>query len=98
MKNYVNEIFTRTYNIEQKFTGGAAAPVGQAAAGATDPQLRGYLENIQNDIRQVRSAQLANTGGGSAAVCPNVSCPSTTLFILAITVQSGIILAFIFIR
>lgn len=50
MKNYVNEIFTRSYNIEQKLNAGGNAPVAQGgqAGQAADPQVRNYLENIQN--------------------------------------------------
>lgn len=100
-KNYVNEIFTRTYNIEQKLSGGQNAPIASASAGqATDPQIRTYLENIQNDIRQVRSAQLATSGSGSQPLtnCPDSSCTSTTIFFVIILVQTAVILVFVFIR
>ena len=57
MKNYVNEIFTRTYNMEQRANqqvGGGGAVVPQQ-----DAAIKQYLENIQSDIRQVRTAQIA---------------------------------------
>lgn len=57
MKNYVNEIFTRTYNMEQKLTGGTATA---AVAGMQpDAAIKQFLEGIQNDVRQIRTSQLA---------------------------------------
>jgi len=87
MKNYVNEIFTRTYNLEQKLGGTGADPNKQ------------LLDNIQNDIRQIRAAQIAqgNAPGISGEVtCGN--CVTSTLFVLLVLVQSGVILVFIFVR
>lgn len=54
MKNYVNEIFTRTYNMEQR----AAQGVGGGSP-QQDAAIKQYLENIQNDVRQVRASQMA---------------------------------------
>ena len=88
MKNYVNEIFTRTYNLEQKLGG----PSGSDAN-------KQQLESIQNDIRQIRAAQIAqgNAPGISGEVtCGN--CLTSTLFVLLVLVQSGVILVFVFIR
>ena len=97
----MNEIFTRTYNIEQKMAGGNnAAPIASASAGtATDPQIRAYLEGIQNDIRQIRSSQLANTGGAAPlASCPDANCATSTILFLIILVQTCVILGFVFMR
>ncbi|KAI1718702.1 legume-like lectin family domain-containing protein [Ditylenchus destructor] len=94
MKNYVNEIFTRSYNIEQKLGGvGGAVPQG-------DQQVRTHLENIQNEVRQIRSAQLAqsNPQGQPLGGCENISCVSSTIFLSIIAIQSAVILGFIFMR
>lgn len=91
----MNEIFTRTYNIEQKMTGGNTAPVA-ASGGANDPQIRAYLEGIQNDVRQIRSSQLANTGGGNQVLCPETSCITSTVFLSILFVQTAIIIGFVF--
>lgn len=71
MKTYVNEVYTRTYNMEQKLNQGgqAQAQPGQGQAhvqqvgGATDfSTIKGYLESIQNDVRNIRTNQ--NSMGG----------------------------------
>uniref|UniRef100_A0A0R3RUF0 L-type lectin-like domain-containing protein n=1 Tax=Elaeophora elaphi TaxID=1147741 RepID=A0A0R3RUF0_9BILA len=106
MKSYINEIFTRTYNIEQKMGGGSAAgpPSGTAPAepssGATpDPALRSLIETMQNDVRQIRTAQLgasnAQIGGGN---CANVSCLSASFFMTIILAQSVIMILVIWLR
>lgn len=107
-KNYVNEIFTRTYNIEQKMgTIGGGGSVGNVApavdTSGIEAQLRNYMDAMQNDLRQIRSTQLtAQTGGGTGgstiASCPNISCTSSTVFLLVILVQTTAIMIFIFIR
>jgi mannose-binding lectin 1 len=104
MKNYVNEIFTRTYNMEQKL-GGAAAGSVQPVAGGTggiqhDPTLKAALEEIQNHVRQIRTTQLNQGGAAPAALggCDNVPCVSSTIFLAVVVVQSGIIMTFIFLR
>lgn len=56
MKTYVNEIFTRTYNLEQKMGDGNA--IGLLPGTTPDPALRSLIEVIQNDVRQIRTAQL----------------------------------------
>uniref|UniRef100_A0A915Q6G0 L-type lectin-like domain-containing protein n=1 Tax=Setaria digitata TaxID=48799 RepID=A0A915Q6G0_9BILA len=56
MKSYVNEIFTRTHNLEQKMSAGNV--VGSSSGGAPDPALRSLIETIQNDVRQIRTTQL----------------------------------------
>uniref|UniRef100_A0A915ERC1 L-type lectin-like domain-containing protein n=1 Tax=Ditylenchus dipsaci TaxID=166011 RepID=A0A915ERC1_9BILA len=59
--------------------------------------IRQNLDNLVNEVRQIRSAQLAQTGPGAAAMggCANLSCISSTLFMVIVAVQSGVILAFI---
>lgn len=92
----VNEIFTRTYNIEQKMTAGGSAPVAGASSGSSaDPQIRGYLEGIQNDIRQIRSAQLTNSGGSIPLNCPDSNCTTSTIFFMTILIQTCVILTFV---
>lgn len=56
MKSYINEIFTRTYNLEQKM--GAGSAVGPSSDTTHDPALRSLLEAMQNDVRQIKVAQL----------------------------------------
>ena len=92
MKNYVNEIFTRSYNIEQKLAGGAQGGVIQG----TDGEVRAKLDGITNEIRQIRSAQLGGTLGGGS--CQDVPCVSTTLFLIIIALQSATIMVFVFLR
>ncbi len=73
MKSYVNEIFTRTYNMEIKMnqqqpSAGAGAANGQQqqiqggqVANADVTALRAYMESIQADVRHIRTNQ--NTMG-----------------------------------
>ncbi|KAH7728699.1 Ile-1 protein [Aphelenchoides avenae] len=103
MKNYVNEIFTRTYNMEQKL-GGAQGTVQQVSGGGTavqhDPQVMAALNEIRGHVQQIRTTQV-NQGGPSAAAmggCDNIPCVSSTIFLAVVIVQSGIILTFIFLR
>lgn len=103
MKNYVNEVYTRTFNIEQKM-GGAQATVQQVGGGAAavqhDPNMMAALNEIRGHVQQIRTTQL-NQGGASAAAiggCDNIPCVSSTIFLAVVIVQSGIILTFIFLR
>lgn len=96
MKNYVNEIFTRTYNMEQKIShlpqqGGVAPPPDSTAV------LKQYLENIQNDVRQVRTTQLGQ-GGSVPASCPTISCLTSTFFLTIISLQSAALLGVLFFK
>lgn len=95
MKNYVNEIYTRTYNLEQKL-GGAAAPRQTDDGGA----VRAYLDAIQTEVRQIRSTQVAHSpgagSGGAGASCP--TCLSTVLFVGVVGAQSVLLLAVIYMR
>ncbi|VDM96758.1 unnamed protein product [Thelazia callipaeda] len=97
MKSYVNEIFTRTYNLEQKM-GSSGVNLSPSAAGS-DPALRSLIETIQNDVRQIRTVQLgspsAHIAGGS---CPNISCLSSSFFIGVVLAQSVIIIVILWIR
>ncbi|EGT54446.1 hypothetical protein CAEBREN_22656 [Caenorhabditis brenneri] len=90
MKQYVNEIFTKTYNIDQKIAQGGAG------GGGVDSSMHQKVDSLLNELRTVRATQVQTTGPG--ANCPNVACVSTTIFLVILTVQSGIILAFIFVR
>uniref|UniRef100_A0AC34GB06 Uncharacterized protein n=1 Tax=Panagrolaimus sp. ES5 TaxID=591445 RepID=A0AC34GB06_9BILA len=90
MKNYVNEIFTRTYNLEQKL-GGPAATTAQ-------DQAKQQLDNLQNDIRQIRATQIAQGSAPQVNTADCSNCLGATLFVLVAIVQSGIILVFVFIR
>ncbi|KAI1722185.1 legume-like lectin family domain-containing protein [Ditylenchus destructor] len=62
--------------------------------------VRTHLENIQNEVRQIRSAQLAqnNPQGQPLGGCENISCVSSTIFLSIIAIQSAVILGFIFMR
>lgn len=66
MRTYVNEIYTRTFNMEQKLNqgGGAQAQPGQGqgtvqqVGGVTDfATLKNYLDSIQTDVRHIRANQ-----------------------------------------
>ncbi|VIO95599.1 Legume-like lectin family protein [Brugia malayi] len=97
MKTYVNEIFTRTYNLEQKMGTGSA--VGSPSGTTSDPALRPLIEAIQNDVRQIRTTQLgtpkAQVVGDS---CTNISCLSSSFFMTIILVQSAVIVLVLWIR
>ncbi|CAG9537028.1 unnamed protein product [Cercopithifilaria johnstoni] len=97
MKSYLNEIFTRTYNLEQKIGDGSS--VGSLSGTTPDPTLRSLMETIQNDVRQIRTTQLgtpsAQVPGGN---CENVSCLSSSFFITIILAQSAIIIFVLWIR
>lgn len=57
MKSYVNEIFTRTYNIDQKLSGKAIP--GPPSGGHIDSSaLHHSIESMHNDVREIRSAQI----------------------------------------
>uniref|UniRef100_A0A1I7ZA56 L-type lectin-like domain-containing protein n=1 Tax=Steinernema glaseri TaxID=37863 RepID=A0A1I7ZA56_9BILA len=90
MKNYVNEIFTRSYNIEQKLTQGGAGGAAQQ-----DPAIKAYLESIQNDIRHMKAQQQV---GANKQLCDNIPCLSSTVFMMICIVQSAVILVFVYIR
>lgn len=92
MKNYVNEIFTRSYNIEQKINTG-----GQGAIQGSDSDVRAKLDGITNEIRQIRSSQSGSGALGGGTGSPDQHCVSSTLFIIIILVQSAI-LSFVFVR
>ncbi|MFH4983400.1 hypothetical protein AB6A40_010109 [Gnathostoma spinigerum] len=87
MKNYVNEIFTRTYNMEKKFSGGAVS--------TADSGLSTYLENIQNDIRSIKTSQFHQGGSGGTlppvSGCPDPNCLSSSFFISVLALQSIVI-------
>lgn len=97
MKNYVNEIYTRSYNIEQKISGGAQ---GGVAFNGGDVEVRAKLDGITNEIRQIRSTQLGQGGAvsGVASTCQDVPCVSSTLFLIIIAIQSGALMVFVFLR
>jgi mannose-binding lectin 1 len=90
MKNYVNEIFTRTYNLEQK--------IGGPAVTAAQEQTKQQLDNLQNDIRQIRATQIAQGSAPQLNTADCSNCLTTTLFVLIAIAQSGVILVFVFIR
>lgn len=91
MKNYVNEIFTKTYKIEQALgTGGQG--------GAESSQIRNYLDGIQNEVRQIRAQQIQTSNTAPVAKCPEISCASSTYLTIVIVIQSVVILGFIFLR
>uniref|UniRef100_A0A915B1V6 L-type lectin-like domain-containing protein n=1 Tax=Parascaris univalens TaxID=6257 RepID=A0A915B1V6_PARUN len=95
MKNYVNEIFTRTYNMEQKLTGGTATA---AVAGMQpDAAIKQFLEGIQNDVRQIRTSQLAQSGVPGTS-CPNSACLTSTFFLVIVTLQSTALLAVLLLK
>lgn len=100
MKNYVTEIYTRSYNIEQKVQHIPASGAGTGSATPNqDPAIRNYLEQLQQEVRQIRSNQIAQahqpaTGQESCAQ----NCLTGTLFTIIVALQSVALIVFIFIR
>ncbi|GMT28482.1 hypothetical protein PFISCL1PPCAC_19779, partial [Pristionchus fissidentatus] len=92
MKSYVNEIFTKTYNLEQKWGQGSAASQGATP----DSVAHQKLDNLLNEMRTVRANQLSQ---GASGVDSSQSCGiSSSFFITIILLQGIVILAFIFVR
>ncbi|VBB27474.1 unnamed protein product [Acanthocheilonema viteae] len=96
MKSYVNEIFTRTYNLEQKMGDGSAVRSPSGTTG--DPALRSLIEAIQNDVRQIRTTQLGAPNVQIGDYCTNVPCLSSSFFMTIILAQSTIIILALWIR
>ncbi|CAB3410836.1 unnamed protein product [Caenorhabditis bovis] len=93
MKQYVNEIFTKTYNMEQKLQSGG----GGGAAGGVDSGLHQKVDSLLNELRTVRATQVQQAPGG-AQNCPNVSCVSNALFLTIIVIQSAVIVVVVYFR
>uniref|UniRef100_A0A183BXI3 L-type lectin-like domain-containing protein n=1 Tax=Globodera pallida TaxID=36090 RepID=A0A183BXI3_GLOPA len=110
MKNYVTETYTRAYNIEQKITQQqqqhqAQAGVGTVANQNADPTVRNFLEQIQQEVRQIRSnqqsaAQQQQQQQQQQYGLPSstTSCVSSTMVIIVALLQSVALGVFIFIR
>uniref|UniRef100_A0A914MR13 L-type lectin-like domain-containing protein n=1 Tax=Meloidogyne incognita TaxID=6306 RepID=A0A914MR13_MELIC len=101
MKHYVNEIYTRTYNVEQKIQHGV--PTGGAATVMQlDQATRNYLEQMQQEIKQIRASQVSQIQHPPPPpVQPTQDCPlciTTTLFVFIVALQSAALFIFIFIR
>ncbi|KAK6728490.1 hypothetical protein RB195_005868 [Necator americanus] len=92
-KQYVNEIFTKTYNLEQKW--GQGPPQG-GGGGGVDHNMHQKVDSLLNEIRTVRANQLQQ--GGTAVNCPNISCLSSSLFLAVIFIQGLVIVVIVFIR
>uniref|UniRef100_A0A914VUV4 L-type lectin-like domain-containing protein n=1 Tax=Plectus sambesii TaxID=2011161 RepID=A0A914VUV4_9BILA len=109
MRTYVNEIYTRTFNMEQKINQGAgaqpqAAGQGQGTVqqvgGATDfATIKNYLESVQADVRHIRANQ-NNMGQGNAqgGACPDVACLTSTFFLIIVGAQSALIVVLLMFR
>ncbi|KAL7071216.1 hypothetical protein ACQ4LE_009442 [Meloidogyne hapla] len=101
MKHYVNEIYTRTYNVEQKIQHGVPAG-GAGTVTQLDQATRNYLEQMQQEIKQIRASQVSQIQHPppvqpvQAVECP--MCITTTLFLSIVALQSAALLIFIFIR
>lgn len=98
MRSYVNEIFTRTHNIEQKLEDGNIASASASTrppAFTPDQALRSLIETIQNDVRQIRTTQLGipNEQVVDGVGCANISCLSSSFFMTIIFLQSAVIMA-----
>ncbi|EYB85583.1 hypothetical protein Y032_0295g1650 [Ancylostoma ceylanicum] len=93
-KQYVNEIFTKTYNLEQKFAQGV--PQG-GGAGGVDHSMHQKVDSLLNEVRTVRANQLQQ-GSTGAVNCPNITCLSSSLFLAVIFIQGLIIVGMVFIR
>lgn len=110
MKTYINDIYSRTINMEGKIgqggSGGGGTPgqgVGsvQAAGGYEASQIRHYLEGIKQDVEQIRvnqnrpPAANAQSGGGG---CPDQGCVKSSIFFLTIAAHAALLLGFLFLR
>ncbi|CAJ0562863.1 unnamed protein product, partial [Mesorhabditis spiculigera] len=99
MKNYVNEIFTKTYNIEQKMGGTVAQAAGQAQPqGVGDLATQQRLDRILADLNTLRANQGAGGASGGGDSCANLSCTSSSLFMGIIFVQTLVIIGVVFMR
>jgi mannose-binding lectin 1 len=102
MKHYVNEIYTRTYNVEQKIQHGTPPTGGTGNVMQLDQATRNYLEQMQQEIRQIRASQVSQiqhppqAQPAQALECP--LCISSTLFLSIVALQSVALFIFIFIR
>ncbi|KAF8368125.1 ile-1, partial [Pristionchus pacificus] len=95
MKSYVNEIFTKTYNLEQRWGQGTTNQGGGTAV--PDSAAHQKLDNLLNELRTVRANQINQ--GGSTVDSSSSSCGiSSSFFITIILLQGIVILAFIFVR
>ncbi|KAF7637741.1 L-type lectin-like domain-containing protein [Meloidogyne graminicola] len=103
MKHYVNEIYTRTYNVEQKIQHGIPPASGTATVMQLDQATRNYLEQMQAEIRQIRASQVSQVQHPPPVQpAPVIDCPmnciSTTIFLSIVALQSVALFIFIFIR
>ncbi|VDL79442.1 unnamed protein product [Nippostrongylus brasiliensis] len=94
-KQYVNEIFTKTYNLEQRW--GQGAPQGGGGV-VVDSSMHQKVDSLLNEVRTVRANQLQQSGTGGATNCPNVSCLSSSLFLTIIFIQGLVIVVMVYIR
>ncbi|KAK6011663.1 hypothetical protein OSTOST_23244, partial [Ostertagia ostertagi] len=94
-KQYINEIFTKTYNLEQKW--GQGAPQGGGGGGGVDNSMHQKVDSLLNEVRAVRANQLQHSGGGAVS-CPNITCLSSSLFLAVILIQGLVIVVMIFVR
>lgn len=93
-KQYVNEIFSKTYNLEQKW--GQGPPQGGGGV-AIDTSMHQKVDSLLNEVRTVRANQLQQSGG-AVANCPNISCLSSSLFLTIIFIQGLIIVVMVYVR
>ncbi|KAK6053327.1 hypothetical protein COOONC_09168 [Cooperia oncophora] len=96
-KQYINEIFTKTYNLEQKW-GQGAPQGGGGGGGGVDHTMHQKVDSLLNEVRSVRANQLQQSGGGGSVACPNIACLSSSLFLAVIFIQGLIIVVMIFVR
>uniref|UniRef100_A0A0N4ZKD3 L-type lectin-like domain-containing protein n=1 Tax=Parastrongyloides trichosuri TaxID=131310 RepID=A0A0N4ZKD3_PARTI len=89
MKNYVNEVYTKTFNMENKINANAAAQQ------TINPTLQQQLNLIQDDLSKV-SRGFATGQGKPSTDCP--SCVGSTFFLIIIAVQSAAIVIVIYLR
>ncbi|KJH44818.1 Legume-like lectin family protein [Dictyocaulus viviparus] len=92
-KQYVNEIFTKTYNLEQKL--GQGIP---HVSNSIDSSMHQKVDSLMNEVRTVRANQLQQSGGAASAGCPNISCVSSNLFVILIILHGLIVVSIVFLR
>uniref|UniRef100_A0AC35TUI3 L-type lectin-like domain-containing protein n=1 Tax=Rhabditophanes sp. KR3021 TaxID=114890 RepID=A0AC35TUI3_9BILA len=89
MKTYVNEIYTKTFNLDNALK--------NTNSGAANANLQQSLNTLQTEIAAIRQNQVNSAHAQTdPSSCP--TCLGATFFLIIITVQSAGIFVFVFVR